>query len=86
MSGAQFTGAHISGAVFAQARAQNTVFTGVTAVDAVFTGAHLYGNGSAFDAATDLTGIDFDFAVLAGDGTQGGKIRLHRCEHAEFAL
>ncbi len=72
VSGASFVGANLSGAVFAQVRAVDTDFTGVTAIDAVFTGAHLYGNGSAFDKATDLTGVDFADAVLAGDITENG--------------
>jgi uncharacterized protein YjbI with pentapeptide repeats len=72
VSGATFTGANLSGAVFGRALAVDTDFNGVRAQDTKFNGAHIYGNGAAFDSATDLQGADFNGAVLAGDIDQGG--------------
>jgi uncharacterized protein YjbI with pentapeptide repeats len=71
-SGAQFIGANLSGAVFTGVRGRDTLFDGVRAVKADFSGAHLYGKGTAFDKATDLTGIDFSGAVLAADVNDSG--------------
>jgi uncharacterized protein YjbI with pentapeptide repeats len=73
ISGASFVGADLTGAVFTGARGRDTDFNGVVARSAVFSGAHLYGNGGAFDNATDLENVDFTGAVLAADpGESGG--------------
>ena len=72
VSGATFTGADLSGAVFGHALAVDTDFNGVRAENTDFNGAHIYGNGEAFESATDLRGADFNRAVLAGDIDQGG--------------
>jgi uncharacterized protein YjbI with pentapeptide repeats len=72
VSDARFVGAGVSGAVFSRALAVDTDFTGVRAENAGFNGAHIYGNGRAFDAATNLRGADFNGAVLAGDVDQSG--------------
>jgi uncharacterized protein YjbI with pentapeptide repeats len=76
VSGASFTSADLSGAVFSRALAVGTDFNGVIATGASFTGAHIYGNGQAFDNATDLKGVNFSNAVLAGDVKQGGGFDL----------
>jgi len=57
----------------------NTDFTGVIAADAEFNGAHIYGNGRAFDTATDLTRVKFIDALLAGAADTGG-IDLHNAD------
>ena len=78
VSGAKFVGANISGAQFIGALGVDTDFSGVTGFSAVtgnsanFSRAHIYGNGNAFHDATDLKGIDFSDAVLAGDASVGG--------------
>ncbi len=72
LSGASFEGADLSDAVFTGARGNDTNFSGVIAKHTVFAGAHLYGNGQAFDQATDMEGVDFTDAVLASDPTQSG--------------
>ncbi|WP_200892214.1 pentapeptide repeat-containing protein, partial [Methyloterricola oryzae] len=72
LSGAKFVGADLSGAAFNGAMGPNSDFSGATATNAVFRGAHLYGNGQAFNSATDLSNIDFTNAVLASDPTQSG--------------
>jgi uncharacterized protein YjbI with pentapeptide repeats/sugar lactone lactonase YvrE len=74
ISQANFVGADLSGAAFNHVRARGTNFNGVTATNTVFNSAHIYGNGEAFDQATDLTGIDFSNAVLAAsaDDASGG--------------
>ncbi len=66
VSGASFIGVDISGAVLSRALAVDTDFNGVRAENTVFNGAHIYGDGQAFDSATDLRGADFGGAVLAG--------------------
>jgi uncharacterized protein YjbI with pentapeptide repeats len=76
VSGANFSSANLSGAVFSRALAVGTDFNGVIATNASYTGAHIYGNGQAFDNATDLQGVDFNNAVLAGDISQGGGFDL----------
>jgi uncharacterized protein YjbI with pentapeptide repeats len=76
LSDARFVGADVSGAVFSRALAVDTDFTGVRAENAGFNGAHIYGNGRAFDAATNLRGADFSSAVLAGDVDQSGGFDL----------
>jgi uncharacterized protein YjbI with pentapeptide repeats len=72
ISGGSFVGADLTGAVFTGARGLGTDFSGVRARNAVFSGAHLYGNGQAFDNATDLENVDFSAAVLAGDPSESG--------------
>ena len=77
ISGAGFVGADISGAVFTGARAasspsSSTDFSGVRATNAIFSDVHMYGYGQAFDAATDMSGVDFTGAVLAADVGGGG--------------
>lgn len=77
ISGAGFVGANIGGAVFTGARAASspsstTDFSGVRATNAIFSDAHIYGNGQAFDSATDMSGVDFTGAVLAADASGGG--------------
>src|SRR5262249_13426482 len=78
VSGASFASANLSAnasgklTAFDRALAAGTDFTGVNARQASFVGAHIYGNGRAFDEATDLGGVDFSTALLAGDITQGG--------------
>lgn len=72
ISGASFQGADLSDAVFTGARGNGTDFGGVIARHAVFAGAHLYGNGQAFNQATDMEGVDFTDAVLASDPTLSG--------------
>ena len=76
ISGASFSSADLSNAVFSGVLAYNTDFTGVKAPGASFTGAHIYGNGEAFNNASDLTGVDFSGAVLAGDVNQSGGFNL----------
>ena len=76
VSGASFASADITGAQFTGARAVGTDFSGVRANSAVFADAHLYGDGQAFDDATDLRGVDFSSAVLAGDASQSGGFDL----------
>jgi uncharacterized protein YjbI with pentapeptide repeats len=76
VSGASFASADLTDAVFSGVLAVGTDFTGVKAPGAWFTGAHIYGNGEAFNNATDLTGVDFSGAVLAGDATQSGGFNL----------
>jgi uncharacterized protein YjbI with pentapeptide repeats len=76
LSGASFVGADLGGAVFTRALAVGTDFSGVRAPDAVFAGAHIYGDGQAFDDATNLRGADFADAVLAGDVNRGGGFDL----------
>jgi uncharacterized protein YjbI with pentapeptide repeats len=76
VSGASFASADLTGSSFSGALAYGTDFTGVKAPGASFTGAHIYGNGEAFNNATDLTGVDFSGAVLAGDANQGGGFNL----------
>lgn len=72
ISGASFVGANLSGAVLSHVLAQDTDFNGVRAPKATFTDAHIYGNGRAFDSATNLQGADFSGAILAGDTDEGG--------------
>ncbi len=72
VSGARFVGAELTDAVFSGARGVDTDFTGVRARNAVFSDAHLYGNGQAFDQATDLQNVDFTGAVLAADASLSG--------------
>jgi uncharacterized protein YjbI with pentapeptide repeats len=72
VSAAEFVGADVSGAVFSSALAVETDFTGVRAEDAKFNGTHIYGNGRAFDGASNLRGADFNRAVLAGDVDRSG--------------
>ena len=76
VSGASFASADLSNAVFSGVLAYSTDFTGVKAPRASFTGAHIYGNGEAFNNASDLTGVDFSGAILAGDVNQGGGFNL----------
>src|SRR5205823_194381 len=82
VSGASFASADLSAdasgkvTAFDRALAAGTDFTGVTARQASFNGAHIYGNGRAFDQATDLSRIDFTNALLADDATQGGGFDL----------
>ena len=78
VSGAKFGSADISGAVFDRALARGTDFNGVRAKQTSFAGAHIYGDGEAFDNATDLSGADFSEAVLAGDVSQDGGFNLTR--------
>ncbi len=61
---------------FNGARGVDTDFSGVRAHGAIFSGAHLYGNGQAFDDATDMGGVDFTRAVLAADGSESGGFDL----------
>jgi uncharacterized protein YjbI with pentapeptide repeats len=72
ISGGSFVGADLTGAVFTGTRGMSTDFSGVRARNAIFSGAHLYGNGQAFDNATDLENVDFSGAVLAGDPSESG--------------
>lgn len=72
VSGASFQSADLSGAQFDDALATNTDFNSVLATDTSFNGAHIYGDGEAFSQARDLTGADFDGALLAGPATAGG--------------
>ncbi len=72
ISGASFSGALLSGASFSRALAVDTDFSGVRAPGADFNGAHIYGNGRAFHDATNLNGVSFSGAVLAGDVDDGG--------------
>ncbi|MBV9582891.1 MAG: pentapeptide repeat-containing protein [Chloroflexi bacterium] len=88
LEGADFIQADISGASFASADlsagsagkpaqfdhvlARGTDFTGVNANQASFNGAHIYGNGQAFQQATDLSNVDFTNALLAGDSKVSG--------------
>ncbi len=72
LNGAGFSGADITSAQFTGARAVGTDFSGVRANSAVFADAHIYGDGDAFDDATDLGGADFTGAVLAGDASLSG--------------
>jgi uncharacterized protein YjbI with pentapeptide repeats len=76
ISGASFVGADITDAQFDGARGVTTDFSGVRAHGAVFSGAHLYGNGQAFDDATDMQNVDFTNAVLAADAGQSGGFDL----------
>lgn len=83
VSGAQFSSADLSAdpatgtpTAFDRALARATDFTGVKANRASFVGAHIYGNGRAFDQATDLSEVDFTNALLAGDVKQGGGFDL----------
>ena len=82
VSGASFASADLSAGAsgkptaFDRALAAGTDFTGVTAKQTSFVGAHIYGNGGAFDQATDLGGADFTDALLAGDVKQGGGFDL----------
>ena len=82
VSGASFVGANLSvGSAgkptqFDHALARGTDFTGVNAKQASFNGAHIYGNGRAFEQATDLSQVDFTNALLAGDTIQGGGFDL----------
>jgi uncharacterized protein YjbI with pentapeptide repeats len=76
VSGVKFVGADISNADFTRALGNNVDFTGVKATTATFAFAHLYGNGGAFDGATDLGGADFTGAVLASSVTQTGGFSL----------
>jgi uncharacterized protein YjbI with pentapeptide repeats len=76
ISGASFSSADLTNAVFSYVLANGTDFTGVKAPGASFTGAHIYGNGEAFNNASDLTNVDFSGAVLAGDTTQSGGFNL----------
>jgi len=71
-AGASFQGADLTGAVFTGARGVGTNFNGVRARNAVFSRVHLYGNGEAFDSATDLQNADFSGAVLAADASLSG--------------
>jgi uncharacterized protein YjbI with pentapeptide repeats len=72
VSGVKFVGADLTSAVFTGARGVDADFAGVRARNAVFSDAHLYGNGQAFHAATDLENADFTGAVLAGDVDESG--------------
>jgi len=72
VSGVSFSGTNLSGAVFTRALAIDTDFNGVRAADADFNRAHIYGDGEAFDSATNLSGADFTDAVLAGNVDSGG--------------
>jgi uncharacterized protein YjbI with pentapeptide repeats len=76
LSGASFQGADLTTAVFDRALAVGTDFNSVRAQNAAFVGAHIYGDGQAFDNATDLHGADFSDAVLAGNVDQGGGFDL----------
>ena len=80
VSGANFSAANLTGAVFSHALAEGTDFNGVRASGADFDGAHIYGNGAAFANATNLTGVDFANAVLAGNVDQGGGFALTRTD------
>jgi hypothetical protein len=62
--------------VFSRALAIGSDFNGVRAPGASFADVHIYGNGEGFDNATDLKGVDFTRAVLAGDVTQGSGFDL----------
>jgi uncharacterized protein YjbI with pentapeptide repeats len=79
IGGASFASADLSGATFDRVLAINTDFTGVHAPGAEFKGAHIYGNGRAFDTATDLTEVKFTNALLAGEADSGG-FDLHDAE------
>jgi uncharacterized protein YjbI with pentapeptide repeats len=70
--GASFQGGDLTGAVFTGARGVGTNFNGVRARNAIFSRVHFYGNGEAFDSATDLQGADFSGAVLAADASLSG--------------
>jgi uncharacterized protein YjbI with pentapeptide repeats len=72
VSGASFIGTDLTGADFTAALAVDTDFSGVKAPGAKFPQAHIYGSGNAFNTATDLNGIDFIGAVLAGVSVTGG--------------
>ncbi|HEY2595977.1 MAG TPA: pentapeptide repeat-containing protein [Chloroflexota bacterium] len=82
VSGASFSSADLSidpsgtKTAFDRALAVDTDFTGVRAIKASFVGAHIYGNGGAFDAADDLSGVDFSDALLASDVTVTGGFDL----------
>jgi uncharacterized protein YjbI with pentapeptide repeats len=82
VSGASFASADLSAdasgkpTAFDRALANGTDFNGVTAKQISFVGAHIYGNGEAFDRATDLSGADFTNALLAGDVNQNGGFNL----------
>jgi uncharacterized protein YjbI with pentapeptide repeats len=76
ISGAKFGSADLTGANFSRALAVGSDFTGVRAGNVNFSGAHIYGNGSAFDNASDLSGADFHDAVLAGAINQSGGFDL----------
>ena len=80
VSGVNFAGDDLKGAVFTRALAVDTDFDGVAAPNAAFDGAHIYGNGQAFGNATDLDGVDFADALLAGNVDQGGGFNLTKTE------
>jgi uncharacterized protein YjbI with pentapeptide repeats len=76
VSGATFQDVDLTGADFTRALAVGTDFNAAVAPNAAFNGAHIYGDGQAFDSATNLEGADFSDAVLAGDVGQGSGFDL----------
>ena len=76
VSHASFQGDDLSGAQFDDALADDTDFNSVTATGTSFNGAHIYGDGEAFDQATDLSGADFVGAVLGGSEDGAGGFNL----------
>jgi uncharacterized protein YjbI with pentapeptide repeats len=86
VSGASFQTADISKAAFDDALADTTDFNSVSATNTSFAGAHIYGDGPAFMSATDLTGADFDNAILAGaiSGTSGFDLTGAKLNMAKF--
>ena len=77
VSRASFQSDDLSGAQFNDALAVDTDFNSVTATDTSFHGAHIYGDGEAFNQATDLTGANFVDAVLAGSEDGAGGFNLN---------
>ena len=77
VSRASFQSDDLSGAQFNDALAVDTDFNSVTATGTSFHGAHIYGDGEAFDQATDLSGADFVDAVLAGSEDGAGGFNLN---------
>jgi uncharacterized protein YjbI with pentapeptide repeats len=83
VSSANFEGADISGAQFDHALADNTHFISVTATNTSFNGAHIYGNSEAFSQANDLTGADFDGALLGGLDLTNAKLPGAKFDNAQ---
>jgi uncharacterized protein YjbI with pentapeptide repeats len=80
VSGVSFAGADLTGAVFTRALAVDTDFDGVRAANASFNRAHIYGDGEAFNTATNLSGADFADAVLAGNVDTAGGFDLTKTD------